>query len=88
MTWTVLDSGFSTPGDSVRADVRSGPAGDGSVLHVTWQRRGRSLLGRLLVALIVLSGGWPVKRSFRRGFAAIAAHYAASAPPSRSTVTS
>jgi hypothetical protein len=88
VTWTVLDSGFSTPGDLVRANVRANPAGSGSVVHVTWQRRGASLIARLVIALIVLTRGYPVKRSFRRGFAAIAAHDAASAPPTQSTVTS
>jgi hypothetical protein len=86
VTWTVLDSGFSTPGDSVRADVREAPAGNGSLVHVTWERRGRTPLSRLRIALIVLSGGFAVKRSFRRGFAAIAAHDASATAPTRSTV--
>jgi hypothetical protein len=69
--WTVLESGFSRPGDFVEARISGRPDG-GSRVRITWQRRGATLAGRLAVIVIWLTRGWPVKRSMRLGFEAIA----------------
>lgn len=74
VAWTVLDSGFASPGDVMRAEVRQAPSGPGSHIRVGWERRGRTLRGRFVVAMIALSRGLPVKRSLRNGFRAIAAY--------------
>lgn len=74
VTWTVEDSGFATRGDVIRADVRPGPTGAESRVHISWLRRGRNLAGHVIVALIAGTRGYPLKRSLRNGFRAIAAH--------------
>ena len=66
VTWTVKESNFSAPGSSVSAQVRPGPGG-GSRIHVTWNRTGVGLKGRMLVGMIKLSGGRPVAASIKAG---------------------
>jgi hypothetical protein len=70
VTWTVKESSFSTPGDSVSADVSPGESG-GSRIHVRWRRRGTSLGGKLVIALLVVTRGSLIKRSLRQGLARI-----------------
>ena len=70
--FTVVDSGFAKPGGSVV--VRITPVeGGGSSLHVTWERHGKGIFGRLFVGLIALTRGAPVRRSFAMGLERIAA---------------
>jgi len=72
VTWTMQESGFASPGDFVTAVVT--PATDGgSRIHVTWERHGRTLFGRLLVAMIVALRGRPVRQSIEAGLAKIGA---------------
>lgn len=70
--WTVEESGFSTTGDFVEAVVTPGTNG-GSRVHVTWSRRGKTLPAKLLVGLIVLLRGLPVRRSIQAGLRRIEA---------------
>jgi hypothetical protein len=72
VTWTMRESGFASPGDFVSAAVQPGPNG-GSRVHVTWERHGRTLFGRLLVAMIVALRGRPVRQSIEAGLKRIAA---------------
>ncbi len=71
VTWTVQESSFATPGDFVSATIT--PRGAGSHIHLSWQRRGSNLSGKIAVALIVLTRGWLVKRSFDAGLRKIEA---------------
>jgi pimeloyl-ACP methyl ester carboxylesterase len=41
--------------------------GDGSRIHVTWNRTGVGLKGRMLIGIIKLSGGKPVAASIKAG---------------------
>jgi hypothetical protein len=67
-----VDSGFAGPGGYVVVDIE--PAeGSGSTLHVTWERRGKRVFGKLFVSLIGLTRGAPIRRSFEMGLARIAA---------------
>ena len=70
--WTALDSGFGTPGSYVVAVIE--PAGGGgSTLHITWDRRGKTLFGKLFVGLMALTRGILIRRSFEMGLIRIAA---------------
>jgi hypothetical protein len=73
VTWTVVESGFSAPGSFVSAIITPRQGG-GSHIHVIWNRRGVNTVGRLIIGLIALTRGWPVKRSIAAGLRAIAAH--------------
>jgi hypothetical protein len=64
--WTVQENSFSTTGDYVEVIVKPGSPG-GSRIHVTWSRRGKTLPARLMVGLIGLLRGMPVKRSTEAG---------------------
>jgi hypothetical protein len=66
VSWTVKKSNFSAPGSSVSAQVRPGP-GDGSRIHVRWNRTGVGFKGRTLVRIIKLSGAKPVAASIKAG---------------------
>ncbi|MGH2691413.1 MAG: SRPBCC family protein [Actinomycetota bacterium] len=63
--WEVLESGFCAPGSFVQAEVA--PRDGGSRIHVTWERQPTTFTARLLLALIVLTRGGPVKGSFKKG---------------------
>jgi Polyketide cyclase / dehydrase and lipid transport len=78
VVWTVLESGFSKPGSFVSARVT--PSGTGSRVHVVWDRRPSSLVGRVVMALIWVTRGYPVKRSLMAGLARIAAQPRTSTP--------
>jgi Polyketide cyclase / dehydrase and lipid transport len=64
--WTIKESNLFAPGGSVsaRVDPRSG---GGSRIHITWNRTGVGLKGRMLVGIIRLSGGKPVAAAIRQG---------------------
>jgi hypothetical protein len=68
ITWTVVESNFCEPGSFVSAAI-SPRDGSGSRVHLTWSRTSKSLLWRLFGRLMVLTGGAPVKASFRAGMA-------------------
>jgi hypothetical protein len=72
VTWTMQESGFASPGDYVTAVVTP-REGRGSRVHVIWERHGRTLFGRLLVAMIVLLRGRPVRQSIEAGLKRIGA---------------
>lgn len=74
--WTVRESSFSTAGDYVETVVKRGPAG-GSRVHVTWSRRGKTLPAKVMVGLISLLGGMPVKKSIEAGLRRVEAGAAA-----------
>jgi hypothetical protein len=65
VTWTVKESNFCAPGSSMSAQVVPGPGG--SRIHVTWNRTGVGLKGRMIVRMIKLSFGKPVAASIKAG---------------------
>ncbi len=69
--WIALDSSFGAPGSRVVVEIERA-AGGGSIVHVTWDRRGGSLFGKLFVGLLALTRGIPVRRSFEMGLAQVA----------------
>jgi hypothetical protein len=60
----VTDGKIFRPGGTVT--FRAEPHGDGSRISVDYDRRSKTLLGRCLGAMLQLSGGAPIKRSFRQ----------------------
>jgi len=76
--FTVVDSGFARPGSYVIVDIEPA-AGGGSTLHITWDRQPKGLFGAVFVRLLALTGGAPVRRSFRMGLERIAASQVANA---------
>lgn len=68
--WTVQESNFSAQGSYVAATVRSRRDG-GSVVHITWDRTGSTVVGRLICRMIRMSKGKPVASSFKRGLAVL-----------------
>ena len=60
----VTDGRIFRPGGIVETRVE--PHGDGSRISVDYDRRSKTLLGRCLGAIFQLSGGAPIKRSFRQ----------------------
>lgn len=78
VTWTMQESGFASPGDYVTAVVTP-IEGQGSRIHITWERHGRTLFGRLLVAMIVALRGRPVRQSIEAGLEKIGAEAAPTA---------
>jgi Polyketide cyclase / dehydrase and lipid transport len=66
VSWTIKESNLFAPGGSVSAQVD--PAlGGGSRIHITWNRTGVGVKGRMLVGVIKLSGGKPVAASIKAG---------------------
>ncbi|MBT2566228.1 hypothetical protein J7I84_06895 [Arthrobacter sp. ISL-85] len=68
--WTVQESNFSAPGSYVAATIRAARDG-GSIVHVTWNRTGSTVVGRLICRMIRTSKGRPVAASFKRGLAVL-----------------
>jgi hypothetical protein len=66
VTWTVLESGFSKPGSYVSVDLTPRPGG-GSHLHLVWNRRPSSFLGWIVMRIIALVRGRPVRSSMQAG---------------------
>jgi hypothetical protein len=63
--WTVVESNFCAPGSYVSAAIRPAPDGPGSVVHIVWNRTPTTFSGRVATILIRLTGGAPVRASFR-----------------------
>jgi len=66
--WTVQESNFSSVGSYVAATITPRDAG-GSNVHIEWNRTPTTLLGRVVMILIVVSGGRPVAASFKKAMA-------------------
>jgi hypothetical protein len=60
----VTDGKIFRPGGTV--EFRVEPHGGGSRISVDYDRRSKTPLGRCLGAMLQLSGGAPIKRSFRQ----------------------
>ncbi len=70
--WTAVDSGFGAPGSSV--DWRIEPAlGGGSTHRIVWDRRGRTMFGKLFIGLMGLTRGHFIRQSLEMGLEAVAA---------------
>lgn len=67
--WEVLESGFCAPGSFVQTDVT--PRDGGSHIHVTWERTPTTFFARLILGLIVMTRGAPVKGSLKKGLGQI-----------------
>jgi hypothetical protein len=65
VTWTSEESNFQAPGSYVSVEVSQKPDG-GSRLHVDWSRQPTTLMGRVIVALMWLVRGAPLKAYYRR----------------------
>lgn len=67
VTWTVRKSNFCAPGSSVSARVT--PKNDGgSRVHIRWERIPLGMRSRVMLGLVGLSGGRPVKARVREAF--------------------
>jgi hypothetical protein len=64
--WTVKESNFNAPGSFVQATILPRDGG-GSNIHIVWSRTPTSLLGRIAALAIRMTGGGPVKSSFKKG---------------------
>jgi hypothetical protein len=64
--WTVVASGFCTPGSYAQARLEES-GGGGTIVHLEWDRTGVGLKGKLIVALVRLLGGKPFRSSFETG---------------------
>jgi hypothetical protein len=82
VTWTVMESGFSAPGSCVSASFSR--RGTGSRIHVTWDRRPTGATGWIVLGLIVLTRGMPVRQSLMAGLRAIAKEPPSPLPPTAS----
>jgi hypothetical protein len=64
--WTVKESNRFVPGSWVSATIT--PKWEtGSHIHIIWNRKPKSFVGRLLTLLIRLSRGRPIATSFQKG---------------------
>lgn len=70
--WTAVESGFGAPGSLVVWRIQPGEDG-GSTHHVIWDRRGKTVFGKLFMGLMALTRGFFIRRSLEMGLAAIAA---------------
>jgi hypothetical protein len=70
VTWTARDSNFCAPGSFMSAGVEARDDG-GSRVHITWNRTGVSLKGKLIVALVRLSRGRPLAKSLAAALSAL-----------------
>lgn len=61
---TALDGKIFEAGGTF--EFRVEPHGDGSRISVDYHRRSKALLGRCIGAMLQLTGGAPIKRSFRQ----------------------
>ena len=77
--WTAVDSGFGAPGSYVIWEIEP-EQGGGSRNHITWDRRGRTVFGKLFMGLMALTRGILIRRSLEMGLATIAAREAAENP--------
>jgi Polyketide cyclase / dehydrase and lipid transport len=65
ITWTVVESNFSSVGSYVSAAITPKPGG-GSHVHVTWNRTPTSFMGRIVMAMIVATRGRPIRASIEK----------------------
>ena len=65
--WTVEESNFCAPGSYVAVTARPSGSG-GSRIHVEWDRTGTSFVGKLVVGMVKVSNGGPLKSSLRKAF--------------------
>jgi hypothetical protein len=70
--WTAVDSGFGMPGSNVIWTTEPSEGG-GSTVHITWDRRGKTMFGKLFIGLMALTRGVLIRRSFQMGLDQIAA---------------
>ncbi len=70
--WTAVDSGFGAPGSYVVWRIESAEGG-GSTHRIVWDRRGKTLFGKLFMALMALTRGHFIRQSLETGLAAIEA---------------
>ena len=78
--WTAIESGFGMPGSYVEWRMES-VEGGGSRHHIVWDRRGKTVFGKLFMGLMALTRGHFIRQSFEMGLAAIAAQEHRRAPP-------
>lgn len=64
--------GFGMPGSYVVSEIEPAEGG-GSKLHITWDRRGRTVFGKLFVGMLALTRGILIRRSFQLGLTRMAA---------------
>ena len=69
---TALDSGFGMPGSYVVWEIEPADGG-GSRLHIIWDRRGKTLFGKVFVGLMAVTRGFFIRRSIQMGLTRIAA---------------
>ncbi len=65
--WEVLESNFCTPGSFVEAHLSPGSAG-GTKVHIVWERTPTTVSARLMMIMIVLTRGAPVRASVAAAF--------------------
>ena len=70
--WTAVDSGFGAPGSSVVWRIEP-VEGGGSTHNIVWDRRGRTVFGKVFIGLMGLTRGHFIRQSLEMGLAAIAA---------------
>ena len=70
--WAAVDSGFGTTGSYVVWEINR-TEGGGSTSRVTWDRNGRTVFGKLFVALMALTRGYFIRRSLQMGLSRIEA---------------
>ena len=70
VSWTVMESPFSSTGDSVTVTVE--PKGAGSHLHIVWHRRGKTAGSRMFLGALSLFMGSFLKRYVRKTLDGIA----------------
>ena len=63
--WTVKESNFCTPGSRVIATI-SPAAGGGSHIEIDWERHPTTFSARLMLPMIVVTKGAPVKASIKK----------------------
>lgn len=62
--WTVTESNFCMPGSFVAATMYPREGG-GTRVHIEWERTGTTMLGRVIIRMVALTGGRPVASSVR-----------------------
>jgi len=68
--WTACESNFCVPGSYVQAALH-GRADGGTRIRVEWDRSGTGFRGKLLVAMVRLSGGKPVRSGLETALRAL-----------------
>jgi hypothetical protein len=65
VSWIVQDSNFAKPGKGVTAHLS--PAADGGTdVRLTWEREGKTLFHKVMIAMMAATGAKPVAASFRK----------------------